>query len=75
MQRAYNDDTDIPASQAFQAYSPRVRVNALLNTAVTTGETVTWRGKRADAESAVLQLEAELIVSMGSSLESSPTAP
>lgn len=42
-QRAYNDYTYVPASKvASQPNSPRVRVNGLLNRALTDGETVTW---------------------------------
>lgn len=60
MQRAYNDYTYIPASKVRQVSSPRVRVNGLLNAALTSGHEVSWWWKSADNETAV---EAQLIAS------------
>jgi hypothetical protein len=42
MQRAYNDYTYVPASKVAQTSSPRVRVNGLLNRALTEGHVVAW---------------------------------
>lgn len=58
MQRAYNDYTYIPASKVQQVSSPRVRVNGLLNTALTEGHEVSWWWKAEDNETSA---EAHLI--------------
>jgi hypothetical protein len=40
--RPYNDYTYVPASKAQQVYSPRVRINGLLNEALCNGSQATW---------------------------------
>ena len=42
MQRAYNDYTYVPASKVAQTSSPRVRVNGLLNRALSEGHAIAW---------------------------------
>ena len=59
MQRAYNDYTYVPASKvANQPFSPRVRVNGLLNRAISAGGTARWWWLQTDQAQA---LESELI--------------
>lgn len=61
MQRAYNDYTYIPPSKALQRSSPRVRINALLNTAVCEGSTIAWWWLETESSGAAVVLEAALI--------------
>lgn len=61
MQRAYNDYTYIPPSKALQRSSPRVRINALLNTAVCEGATIAWWWLQTESTEAAVVLEADLI--------------
>jgi hypothetical protein len=61
MGRPYNDYTYMPASKVGQASSPRVRVNGLLNSSITSGQKVTWWSKATDTIGAARQLEAILI--------------
>jgi excinuclease UvrABC nuclease subunit len=61
MNAAYNDYTYMPRSKVTQKSSPRVRVNGLLNRAITAGKTATWWWRATDTEASALRLEAELI--------------
>lgn len=61
MGRAYNDYTYMPASKVAQLSNPRVRVNGLLNAAITGGRTVSWWWLALESEIAALAREAALI--------------
>ncbi len=61
MNRAYNDYTYMPASKVRQASSPRVRVNGLLNRALSDGSTVGWWWTETASSADASRLEAELI--------------
>ena len=66
MQRAYNDYSYVPASKvANQPYSPRVRVNGLLNRALTEGRRVTWWWLVTDSVEHSKAAEARLIHEWG----------
>jgi hypothetical protein len=65
MGRAYNDYTYVPASKVRQRYSPRVRVNGLLNRAIGAGAIVRWWWTQAETTSEAVRLEAELIDAWG----------
>lgn len=59
--RAYNDYTYVPASKVRQISSPRVRVNGLLNKAISDGATVSWWWRETPSEAEAVSLEAQLI--------------
>ena len=61
MARAYNDYTYMPPSKVGSLGSPRVRVNGLLNAAMTHGDYVTWWWVETPSEILATALEAELI--------------
>jgi hypothetical protein len=61
MQRAYNDYTYIPASKVQQVSNPRVRVNGLLNAALSEGHEVTWWWRVSIDETTAFAEEAGLI--------------
>jgi len=61
MGRPYNDYTYIPPSKVLQTFSPRVRVNGLLNAALEAGSTVAWWWSTSLMEDCAAALEAELI--------------
>jgi hypothetical protein len=61
MQRAYNDYTYIPPSKAQQVHSPRVRINGLLNRALSESAVVTWWWTETSSPTAAGALEKRLI--------------
>jgi hypothetical protein len=61
MGRPYNDYTYIPASKVAQTSSPRVRINALLNLALSAGSTVSWWWLETTTPEDSVSLEATLI--------------
>lgn len=64
LDRANNDYTYVPPSKALmQTSSPRVRVNALVNTALRDGSRVEWWWRETPSPTAAKALEAELISS------------
>lgn len=66
MGRAYNDYSYVPASKvANQPYSPRVRVNGLLNSAISEGREVTWWWLAAESVEASKDEESRLLNEWG----------
>jgi len=61
MQRAYNDYTYIPASKVQQVSNPRVRVNGLLNAALSESHEVSWWWRVSTDETTAFADEAGLI--------------
>lgn len=61
MGAAYNDYTYIPPSQVARPGDPRVRINGLLNRALSAGGIVTWWWRCTEDAAAAGQLEAILI--------------
>jgi hypothetical protein len=55
MNRAYNDYTYIPPSQVKRPHDPRVRINGLLNQAITDGGQVGWWWLRTDGSEGLEQ--------------------